>query len=75
MSMMKINACYEVEYKNKSVRIWDLVSNVSDTAGVDEEVDKMFSAKLHLKDSDSESIDRTWLLSVDVDGVATYTID
>ena len=75
MSMMKINACYEVEYKNRSVRIWDLVSNVSDTADVDEEVDKMFNAKLHLKDSDSESIDRTWLLSVDVDGVATYTID
>jgi len=75
MSMMKINACYEVEYKNRSVRIWDLVSNVSDTADVDEEVDKMFNAKLHLKDSDSESIDRTWLLSVNVDGVATYTID
>jgi len=75
MSMMKINACYEVEYKNRSVRIWDLVSNVSDTADVDEEVDKMFNAKLHLKDSDSESIDRTWLLSVDVNDVTTYTID
>ena len=75
MSMMKINACYEVEYKNRSVRIWDLVSNVSDTADVEEEVDKMFNAKLHLKDSDSESIDRTWLLSVNVDGVAAYTID
>ena len=75
MSMMKINACYEVEYKNKSVRIWDLVSNVSDTADVDEEVDKMFSAKLHLKDSDSESIDRTWLLTISVNDVVTYTIN
>ena len=75
MSMMKINACYEVEYKNRSVRIWDLVSNVSDTADVDEEVDKMFNAKLHLKDSDSESIDRTWLLTISVNDVVTYTIN
>jgi len=72
---MKIEACYEVEYKDRSVDIWDLVSIVSDDADVDETLDQMFDRKCYYASSNSEAIDRVWLLSINVNGKSTYVID
>ena len=72
---MKIEACYEVEYKDKSVDIWDLVSIVSDDADVDETLDNMYDNKCYYANSKCENIDRVWLLSINVNGVMTYCID
>ncbi len=69
---MKIEACYEVEYKDKSVDIWDLESTVSDDADIDAEIDKMFDAE---ETKVSKVIDRVWLLWINVDGEELYGID
>jgi hypothetical protein len=72
---MKIEACYEVEYKDKSVDIWNLESIVSDDADVDETLDQMFDNKCYYESSNSEAIDKVWLLSISVNGKSTYVID